>query len=625
MASPLEASTDRTVAPFPVTAPAVKLENSCINNKAVYDYVMRRYPSEAHHLFDDLSEPFASLAKPEVTLTDENTWVPSSLVAKVFENAKIILGDPHCAYKIGFEYITHRGFSYIQKFFISVFTSPQSLLQRVNHINSQFNTTKIVETIWSTPKRAVVRLHWRQGDGLVKDFCEYNRGIYAALPTLWGNPPAEIVESSCYFEGDPYCQFDINYHGRTRGFKRLVDLFQTKKSTLLNALEEIEKDKLLLKEKYDEVRQLNAELGEKVERLKALNEASTLLVSFPETQQIFHKTLSIVVEVLRFDRTILMLVDDTKENLVFSHALGANPKVIERQLKGYSIPLARQENILARVAKRGKPVLIRDVASERLNLENIILSHFKPTSFVICPLTTEDGLLGIVAADRKEFSPPITKSDMDDLSSFMNTMAAALQKARLQERIEANYVNTVSALVRTIEEKDAYTRGHSERVAALSIELGREMGLPEEELQYMRAGCLLHDVGKIGISEAIVRSPKSLTASEYKIIKSHTVKGEEIVRPITFMRKHLFIIRNHHEWWNGKGYPDGLKGEEIPLQARIVALADAYDAITSSRPYKKALPPKEAYKRITHDEGSQYAPDVVVSFKRIFQTKIITK
>ena len=118
------------------------------------------------------------------------------------------------------------------------------------------------------------------------------------------------------------------------------------------------------------------------------------------------------------------------------------------------------------------------------------------------------------------------------------------------------------------------------------------LGLPESEIEYLRFGSILHDVGKIGIPESIVRSPKPLTDAEFKIIQKHPLKGVEILQPIAFIKDHMYLIRNHHERWDGKGYPDGLAGDAIPLGAQIVAIADAFDAMTSSRPYRKGMPPE---------------------------------
>ncbi len=591
---------------------------SCMNVKVVYDYLLRKIPERAHELFKDLPAQYASLEDPATTLIDENNWVSSDLIVQIFKNAKEILNDPEAPYHIGFESITRRAFGSIQKFFIYTFGSPAAVLRRINHVNSQFNTTKVVETVYASPNRAVVRLHWKENHVLSADICRFNRGIYAAIPTIWNRPPATINESFCQFEGDPYCQFNISYYSNKNPIKSFFSLFGTTKNHLYGALEELEKSKLILKAKYDEVNTLNKELASKLEMLKAINTASNLLVSQDNTDEILMTTGSFIVDIMRFDRAIIMMLDESGTNLVFKYGFGANPKEVETHLKDYTIPLSRENNILARVAKEGRPVLIKDVAAAGLDMNNRILSNFDVSSFIICPLMASEGMIGILAADRYLSHMKIDPKDVDDLTIFTNTIAETLHKARLKEEIESSYLNTVKALVRAIEEKDSYTRGHSERVAELSVRIGRELKIAAKELEYMRLACLLHDVGKIGISEAIVKSPKSLTNHEYDIIKQHPLKGAEIVRPVSFLKDHLHVIRHHHERYDGRGYPDGLSGGAIPLGAQIVCVADAYDAITSTRSYRKGSPPREAAHRIYAERGRQFSPLVVDAFKRIF-------
>ena len=590
---------------------------SCLNVKVVYDYLLRKNSEKAKDLFEDLPPKYAVLADPATILTDENNWVSSDLIVQIFKNAKKILNDPEAPYHIGFESITQRDFSYIQRFFIYTFGSPKSLLRRVNHINSQFNTTKVVETVYTSANRAVVRLHWKANRVLSADICRFNRGIYAAIPTIWNLPPATITESFCQFEGDPYCQFNISFQSVKRPLRHFFNLFGSRKNRLLGALEEIEKGKLILKKKYDEVNTLNGELAAKLETLKAINTASNLLVSQENTDEILTTTARFVVDIMRFDRAIIMMLDESGANLVFKHGVGANPEEIKAHLGDYTIPLSKEDNILARVAKEGRPTLIRDAKLAGLNADNRIMANFDVSSFVICPLMASEGIIGILGADRYLSHAKIHPKDLDDLSIFANTIAETLHKARLKEEIESSYLNTVKALVRAIEEKDAYTRGHSERVAGLSVLIGKEIGIPEKELEYIRLACLLHDVGKIGISEAIVKSPKSLSAQEYDIIKQHPIKGAEIVLPVTFLKDYLHIIRHHHERYDGRGYPDRLSGIAIPLGARIACVADAYDAITSTRPYRKGLTSREAVLRIHAERGAQFDPSAVDAFDRI--------
>ena len=178
-------------------------EVNCLNIKVVYDYVLKEAPEKASLLFTELPAPYATVSKPEDVLTDENNWVTSELITKIFENARIIFDDPDIAYRIGSDSITNREFGYIQKFFLATFSGPTGLLKRINHINSQFNYTKIMETIYSSPSRAVVRLHWKENRILSKDICSFNRGIYSAIPTIWGLGPAKVDEPYCVVRGDP--------------------------------------------------------------------------------------------------------------------------------------------------------------------------------------------------------------------------------------------------------------------------------------------------------------------------------------------------------------------------------------------------------------------------------------
>jgi putative nucleotidyltransferase with HDIG domain len=280
---------------------------------------------------------------------------------------------------------------------------------------------------------------------------------------------------------------------------------------------------------------------------------------------------------------------------------------------------------MIRVLKRKRPVLIRDVKSSGLNPTNRILADFRPSSFIICPLIAENETIGILGADRRGDGNKLTPSDAELLSIFANNIAVAFMRARLDEEVKSSYVSSVRALVKAIEEKDMYTRGHSVRVAWMVVEIAKALGLPESEIEYLSFGSILHDVGKIGIPESIVKSPKLLSEAEFRIIKKHPLKGVEILQPIAFIKNHMHLIRNHHERWDGKGYPDGLAGNEIPLGAQIVAVADAYDAMTSSRPYRKRIPPKEAAREIQNNTGTQFSSQVSEAFLKVFEEVVLSQ
>ena len=211
------------------------------------------------------------------------------------------------------------------------------------------------------------------------------------------------------------------------------------------------------------------------------------------------------------------------------------------------------------------------------------------------------------------------ESDLDFLRIFSRLVALSIMKTDLYLELKKTYFQTVEALVYAVELKDPYTRGHSRRVADYSIRIGEELGFSKEELEDLELAALLHDIGKIGVKGAILNKPTKLSTKEFEEVKKHPVLGEQLVSKVERLRRIAKIIRHHHERYGGGGYPDGLKGEEIPLEARIIAIVDAYDAMTSDRPYRKALSKEEALRIIEENEDLQWDPNLVPIAIRILK------
>lgn len=185
------------------------------------------------------------------------------------------------------------------------------------------------------------------------------------------------------------------------------------------------------------------------------------------------------------------------------------------------------------------------------------------------------------------------------------------------KKIRDSLLNTMTALAYALEAKDKYTSGHSQRVAEISVAIAREMGLSRQDIAGIRLAGLIHDIGKIGVKASILNKPDRLNDDEYQDIRTHPEIGEHILTPVVEDEQILKAVRHHHERYNGTGYPDGLSSEQIPLGAKILAVADAYDAITSERPYRAAINAQKACQEIERYKGSQFDPEVVDTFLRI--------
>ena len=266
------------------------------------------------------------------------------------------------------------------------------------------------------------------------------------------------------------------------------------------------------------------------------------------------------------------------------------------------------------------------IVAERLKQESFLVEHGararelfathpsrQVQSITIIALKMRDRLLGWIAVVSLTASKRFDEGQRKLLSIIASRAAAAIENARLYEDLQATFQQTITSLARTIDKMDRYTSGHSERVARYAVNLARWLGLNAEQIEHVRHSALMHDIGKIGCVMNLNKTGK-LTSLEYEVFKRHPTYGREILDPIKFLQPVIPGVHLHHERWDGRGYPLGLAGNDIPLIARIIAVADTYDAMTSDRAYRRALPHEVTVNEILRCSGSQFDPDVANVF-----------
>ena len=234
-----------------------------------------------------------------------------------------------------------------------------------------------------------------------------------------------------------------------------------------------------------------------------------------------------------------------------------------------------------------------------------------PESLFYALKDSKGKIIGVVAVDNYFKEQPIPEEQVAKLQRFADQAAIAIENATLYANLKKAYLDAIRMLAFAVDAKDHYTLGHSDKVGSIAKSIAREMGLDPAQVEEIEYGAILHDVGKIAISEKILNKPGRLTDEEYVLMKKHTVMGVNIMEHTEAIANLMPIVRHHHEWYNGKGYPDGLKGEAIPMGARIVALADAFDTMVSDRPYRKVLGIPAAISEIKRFSGTQFDPKVV--------------
>lgn len=234
------------------------------------------------------------------------------------------------------------------------------------------------------------------------------------------------------------------------------------------------------------------------------------------------------------------------------------------------------------------------------------------------PLMARGKILGALIVVRTRNPHPFSQGQLTGLGLLASKAAAAIESSNLYEDLKETYITTVEALANAIEARDTYTRGHTERVYMLSKILADELDWTEAELGDLRIGGILHDIGKIGVPDSILNKSRRLTDEEFEIMRTHPEKGARMVESIPFLRPALPFIKYHHERHDGMGYPCGLKGDEIPLPGRLLAVVDTIDAVTSDRPYRKGRSLAEAIEEIKNHSGTQFNPEVVEACLRAY-------
>ena len=242
-------------------------------------------------------------------------------------------------------------------------------------------------------------------------------------------------------------------------------------------------------------------------------------------------------------------------------------------------------------------------------------------SLLCVPLRYQSHSLGCVLVLNKKNEQVFSKEDILMLEHVASQIAIAGENSRLMEGSERSYVETIAALAVAVEERDAYTRDHLKRVSEFSIKIAEAMKLTPPTIQTLRDAAFLHDIGKIAIEDSILLKPGKLTPEERKIMETHSEKGEKIIAPLSTFKDLREIVRHHQEWYDGSGYPDGVKGEKLSLSARILAVADVYDALTTTRPYRRAFSHEDALRMMKAESGTHFDPGVLNVFLELISQK----
>jgi HD-GYP domain-containing protein (c-di-GMP phosphodiesterase class II) len=355
------------------------------------------------------------------------------------------------------------------------------------------------------------------------------------------------------------------------------------------------------------------------EQLFALLRAGHHLGHLESEEDLLQEILNDAVIVLDAQRGAIVLADGPNGVLRLRAAASGRgePRAVVGGRSDASVRVNFSQSIAQRCFNRGESILCQNVGEDSELSGHQSVAEGAMASVLCVLLRTPRKRLGILHLDRSPWQKPFTMEDLHLADALAANVSAGIESAQLLRKQRELFLNTITMLAQAVELRDEYTFGHTQRVTAYSVLLAQHLSLPSAELELVRLGGPLHDIGKIGIPDGILNKPDRLTPEEFAIMKLHTVKGDEIVSTLSDLHPIRPIVRSHHERWDGTGYPDRLKGEETPFLARIVAVADAFDAMTSDRPYRKGMAPAVAFLEIEKQLGKQFDPKCASGFLQI--------
>lgn len=365
------------------------------------------------------------------------------------------------------------------------------------------------------------------------------------------------------------------------------------------------------------IEDMSKEITQLYEELDFLYEVSNAVGNMFDINDVCQMLVEKAVKIVRVERASLMLVDRDRNSLRIAASYGISQEVVKNTI------IKIGEGIAGKVAKEGIPLIVSDVEEENLSDEER-LKRYKTKSFVSfpimsVPLKAVGEVIGVINLTDKIDKTIFTALDVKLLTALVTQGAIAIKNFWLFTDAKELFINGIKSLSSTIDAKDPYTYGHSERVAKMALVIAEEMHLSFKEKEVIYLAGLLHDIGKIGIPEEILHKPTSLNEKEYAEIKKHPTISAQIISTIKQMKEVIPSILYHHERFAGGGYPNGLKGNEIPLGGRILAIADAFDAMLSDRPYRKKLNFDMAIEEIKKYSNIQFDPEVVNAFMSAFE------
>lgn len=533
---------------------------------------------------------------------------------------------------------------------------PAKVYERIGQTSSRLSRSSIYTSRKLAANSIEITVKPREGAQEKPFQCENRLGFWDAIARAFGSRTPFVEHPQCLFRGDDVCRYIITWQSQGSSVWKLarnislalflLTLMIVGSIDLRAALTVIlpvsagivviltliseRVEKLEFKSILGKLQMTSSELLEQIEsnynNSRLTNEIGEAVASQTSIEGVLSKIVMLFQKRLNYDRGLIMLANPENTRLIFRAGFGySNDKLEILKQTAFHLDRPDAKGVFVVCFKEQKPFLINNIGEldHQLSVRSQnFVKELESSSFICCPIICEGRSIGILAVDNLQSKRALVESDLSLLLGLAHVIGISLRNVELLDDRHLQMQSILQTLAASIDARDPLTAGHSAKVTEYAMGICKELNLDQEYCEVIRVAALLHDYGKIGVPDAILKKPGRLTREEYDIVKTHAMKTRHILEQINFsgwLGKVPEIAGAHHEKMDGSGYPLGLKGDQIPLGARIIAVADFFEAVTAKRHYRDPLPVDVAFHLLYKDRSIHFDAQIVEAFKNYYQ------
>jgi len=630
-------------------------EDQGIYNSRIIDTYIKLINNRYSHIRVSELLDYAHMTPYEVA--DQGHWFTQQQIDLFYERLVKLSGNANIAREAGLYAASPDTIGNVRQYILGMM-GPARVYDKIGKATSNFTRSSEYNSRKLSPNKIEITVTPKPGVQEKPFQCENRMGFWEAISKAFELKLPRIDHPECMFKGDKVCRYLISWEKTFSSiWRRAINLLTILTSIILIicfftfptiqiidyfphgilvilviVLMTIIRERIEKKEIEKSLYNLHDSTGKLLEQIeinynnaRLINEIGQAISMHTELEDILSKVIQVAEKRMDFDRGLILLANKDKTRLIFRGGFGYSEDKLDF-IKNTSFHLTRSESkgIFVVSFREQKPYLINDIEAigSTLSLKSLrFAKKLGSRSFICCPIVCDGEPLGVFAVDNLKTKRPLVQSDMNFLMGIAPVIGISIRNAELLSARIEQMNSILEVMAASIDARDPMTAGHSKKVKEYALGICSELGFSSDYSEVVGVAASLHDYGKIGVPDSLLKKEGRLTEDEFEVIKKHSEKTKEILLQMRFegmLKQVPEIAGSHHEKLDGSGYPSGLKGDEIPLGAQIIAVADFFEAITASRHYRAPMPIDKAFKLLRSEAGNHFSQRIVDAFIRYY-------